>query len=307
MKSCPTCRRTYPDHGLNFCLEDGTPLVTASDEPPATMVMNTPPTNPGGQIPAPPTMQTSWDAKPNYSLQPKKSRAWLWVVGVLGIGLLLCGGGIAGLFVIGIMNEPQGNTVISTDPTPAPTGSPARNDRANVEKLDLSKWVRESSSFGTTEFTGGEFLMAARQRGYYYVLVAPAESTSENARSSVTLRNMNDAPSSLGYGLIFLSNPTPLVKGYAFLIDTKTRRYRVVRHEPSKELPVVNWAKSDLIRPGTAENTLEADHRGDNIDLYINGQKATSIRNVHGYQGGVVGLYSGDGVRIAFKDLEIRR
>src|ERR1044071_5577361 len=29
MKSCPNCNRTYTDASLNFCLEDGTPLITA--------------------------------------------------------------------------------------------------------------------------------------------------------------------------------------------------------------------------------------------------------------------------------------
>jgi len=33
----------------------------------------------------------------------------------------------------------------------------------------------------------------------------------------------------------------------------------------------------------------------------------TSIKNVYGYSGGVVGLYSGDAAKIGFKDLEIRK
>jgi len=32
MKRCPSCNRTYTDTSLNFCLEDGTPLV--ADAPP---------------------------------------------------------------------------------------------------------------------------------------------------------------------------------------------------------------------------------------------------------------------------------
>ena len=28
MKRCPTCKRSFEDDTLSFCLEDGTPLVT---------------------------------------------------------------------------------------------------------------------------------------------------------------------------------------------------------------------------------------------------------------------------------------
>src|SRR2546423_15006036 len=33
MKRCPTCNRTYTDDALSFCLDDGGPLLTVSDEP----------------------------------------------------------------------------------------------------------------------------------------------------------------------------------------------------------------------------------------------------------------------------------
>lgn len=258
---------------------------------------------------APPTqgVVTSWDNKPQYSLQPQKSsRSWLWIVGVLGVGLLLCGGGLAGLFVIGVM-VPDSNQVSSGNNTPKPPPPPTPDDTTSVQKVNLEEWVRDSSEFGTTEFRDGEFYMAARQKGFYYVLVAPKEYSTENARTSVKLRNVDDANSSLGYGLIFLSEPTPLTKGYAFLIDTKTRRFRVVHHEPKKENVVVKWERSTSIRSGAAENQLEARHKDNVVELLINGQVATSIRNVYGAKNGVAGIYAGDGARIAFKELEIRK
>ena len=45
MKTCPQCNRNYDDETLNFCLEDGSVLNRidqASDEPPATVVMQNP-------------------------------------------------------------------------------------------------------------------------------------------------------------------------------------------------------------------------------------------------------------------------
>ena len=50
-----------------------------------------------------------------------------------------------------------------------------------------------------------------------------------------------------------------------------------------------------------AANILEARDKGDTIDLYINGQLATSIKDTLTPKGGVPGLYSGDAAKIGFK------
>jgi hypothetical protein len=68
---------------------------------------------------------------------------------------------------------------------------------------------------------------------------------------------------------------------------------------------VTAWSSSKLINEGTAENTLEARDKGEKIELYINGQLASTITNKNGPKGGVPGLYAGDGARIGFKKLEI--
>jgi len=320
MKICPTCRRTYDDDGLNFCLEDGSVLTFTSPDAAPTVVMNQPRTtspSPGAGI------RTSWDTTQDagaYSMQPKKksSKAWLWVLGILGLVVVLCGGGIAGFFIyvasVADSNVRVNSTRVTTNSTPArsnnssswtPTPSPAETSTA--QEVDLSEWVKEFSVYGTTEFKDGEFLMAAKDKGYYYVLVAPDDFSTEKAITRVTVRNPDDASSSLGYGLIFHSDPTPLTKDYAFLIDSKKKKFRVVRHEPEKETTVTPWTNSNLIKPGTAENVLEARDKGEKIELYINGQLATTITNKQGPTSGVPGLYAGDGAKIGFKKLEIAR
>ena len=50
MKVCTACNRTYTDKTLNFCLEDGSPLIEKRDEAPPTIFMNQPRV----------TDQTSW-------------------------------------------------------------------------------------------------------------------------------------------------------------------------------------------------------------------------------------------------------
>jgi len=327
MKICPRCNKTYTDENLNFCLEDGSILTQAAAEsmPPTVMMSQPRPTDPNTppmqQVP-----QAGWNTgqqqqQAPYSMQPKKSsKTWVWVVLILGFVALLCGGGFIGvLFFIGSQAEltasnTQSSPTPSTKSTPAKSSSPSTtttsptSSRTDVEKVDLSEWVREFSAFGTTEMSGSELLMASKQKGYYYVLAAPADTyQTESADTKVTVRNINSAESRLGYGLVFHSNPTPLQQGYAFLIDTKKQKYRVVHHSPQKEDSVVSWSKSDAIKSGSEENVLEVRDLTDKIELYINGTMVTSIKNVYGYSGGVVGLYSGDAAKIGFKDLEIRK
>ena len=327
MKICPRCQKTYSDDNLNFCLEDGSVLTQASAEPPPTMINQAMPTQHQQTMPSQPA-QPQWNtgAPQPYSMQPakKSSKAWVWVLLILGGLALLCGGGFIGfLAYVGSQAEKAANTInaapspskgsnsttVNTNKTAAntTTSTAPASDRKDLETIDISKWVKEFSVYGTTEYTGGELIMGAKQKGYYYALVAPDEYTTDDSDTRVTVRNIDDAASSLGYGLIFHSNPTPLQQGYAFLINTKTKKYRVVHHTPQNEKSDVPWTSSPAIKPGKEENTLEVRDLADKIELYINGTMVKSITNTYGYAGGVPGLYSGDGVKIAFKNLEIRK
>jgi hypothetical protein len=274
---------------------------------------------PGPTNTSPSGMQTNWDANEatRYSMQPKKksSKTWVWVLGILGLLALVCGGGFVGFFVyvasVADSNSNSNTSRTYTTPTPKSSNSttaspsPTVSDPATRQAVDLAEWVKEFSVWGTTEFKDGEFLMAAKQKGYYYVLVAPDEYDTQGATTRVTVRNPDAADSSLGYGLIFHSDPTPLDEDYAFLIDSIRKRFRVVRHEPDKETTVTAWTNSKLINEGTAENILEVRDKGEKIEFYINGQLATTVTNKQGPTSGVPGLYAGDGAKIGFKDLEI--
>src|ERR1051325_7888928 len=95
MKVCPRCQKTYTDDNLNFCLEDGSVLNAMNAAPP-------PPTNPISE-PRPtqqqgfqPPQQQNWNVQPQqqYSMQPakKSSKTWIWVLLILGVLVVLCGG-----------------------------------------------------------------------------------------------------------------------------------------------------------------------------------------------------------------------
>ena len=299
---------------------------------PETVMMNqVRPTQPNPSMPSQQVQPGGWNTAPQqqqqpgqYSMQPKKSsKTWMWVVGILGLVVLICGGGGIGLLIfVGSQAEIESNTPTNrsntstnqgrkstTTPSSSPSTDPGpTSDRSTVEKVDLSEWVRPFSAFGTTEMSGSDFVMAAKQKGYYYVLAAPKDTAqTEQANTSVTLKNVDNADSRLGYGIVFHSNPTPLQQGYAFLIDSKKKKYRIVHHSPGKEDEVVKWTSSDLIKTGSEENTLEVRDLTDKIELYINGTMVNSIKNVYGFKGGVVGLYSGDAVKVGFNSLELRK
>jgi len=307
MKICPTCRKTYTDDGLNFCLEDGSVLTIATGPPPETLMMNQPrytdPNPTGGQ-----DVRASYGDQAAFTMQPKKSsKAWIWVLGIIAVLLLTCGGGFGGLLIYLASIAPDNR---NRTPTPSPTRpgftpTPTPFPRNQVQSIDLKDWVIKDSTVGNTDFADGEFFMSSKKPGFYYVVAAPAEFKTESASTSVVLRNVGDATSTLGYGIVFHSDRKPLQKGYAFLIDTKKQKYRVVRHEPGKEIDVVDWTSAPAIKSGTAENTLEVRDTPGRVELYINGEMVTTIKNTYGYKGGVVGLYSGDSVNIGYKKLEI--
>ena len=312
MKICPACRKTYTDDGLNFCLDDGSILTLSGDQTPETVMMNQarytdPNTAAGNQA----GIQSTYGNQPAYSMQPKKSsKMWIWVLGILGLLLVLCGGSGVAFFVYVASLDANRNSGPTASPTPASsrsTPSPSPFESKNVSSVDLADWVRKDSDFGNTEFKNGEFFMSSKQKGYYYVVAAPAEYKTESANTSVILRNVDNANSVLGYGLVFHSDPKPLEKGYAFIIDSKRQKYRVTRHQPGKEIDVITWTNSSAIKEGAQENRLEVRDKLERVELYINGEMVTSIKNTHGYKDGVVGLYSGDAVNVGFKKLEIAK
>ncbi|HQZ82287.1 MAG TPA: hypothetical protein PLR83_03630 [Pyrinomonadaceae bacterium] len=326
MKICPKCQKTYPDDNLNFCLEDGTVLQQmASSAPPPTVALNVPVT----QQPAPPqnfqqadSPQGGWQQPQQqaYSMQaPKKSsKAWIWVLLILGVILLACGGGLAGLFYIGYQEQQKQlantNSDTPTRATPTPgktttTTTTSPSGRSSVDSLDLSLWVRPLSVYGTTKYEGGELIVSSIGANSYYVITGAEDLKSTNADVTITVRNVDSKAARIGYGLIFHSNPDkPLEQDYALLIDSMKQRYRIAHHVPGDEKDIVKWTKNTAINSGSAENKLEIRDHPDTgkVDIYINGQLVDSIKNEFGYPGGVVGIYAGDAIPVAFKNFEIR-
>lgn len=118
MKICPSCRQTYTDDNLNFCLTDGSFLTTVSDPAPKTVYMDqtrvTNQTNWGQQGFQPPAVwqnqQNLQQQQPNYPVRIQSQDQTLPTISlVLGIFAILVGcfmGGIplgALAVILGVM------------------------------------------------------------------------------------------------------------------------------------------------------------------------------------------------------------
>ena len=320
MKICPSCRRTYSDDSLNFCLDDGSVLTFTTPDPQETLVINprssatVSPTIPSGS-------PTNWStpAQEQFTMQPpkKKSRVWLWVLGIFAVLILVCGGGFFGIaaYLSSVAEKAVNDatwkdnkgTANSKD-TKSNTGPSSNTETtADADEVDMSGWAKQPSSWGTTVFDNGELVMNSKDKGYYFVQVGLDKYETEGATTRVTLRNIDSGNTSLGYGLIFHSDPTPLSKDYGFLIDTKRTRYRIVQHSPAEERTIKPWTNSTAIKAGVQENTLEVRDKAGELQFYINGMMVTSFKNTNGPKSGVPGIYAGDAIKIGFKKLQVAK
>src|SRR5690242_19331882 len=225
MKHCPTCNRTYTDASLNFCLEDGTPLVADVDpnatirypaardtaEPPPTEIYRPQPQavtpRPTTTPPPPPPPQQQWTPTPAAAPPRKKSNAVWWVLG-----------GLAALFIIGIgivvmiiaLASLNSNTNTSTSNLNANTRNENRNSNVTantnvsnanananatipnslVDDFSEQKWGVANSPYGRTWYDNGEYHMSSRERTFV-VMYAPSDDYStENATVKVTARSV---------------------------------------------------------------------------------------------------------------------
>ena len=123
MKRCPTCKRTFEDDSLAYCLDDGSPLVaeTRSDSDP-TLVSPSPP-----PVQQAPTQFAQYDpVVSSFGATPKR-RVWPWVVGGLLVFFFFVIVIVAAILIPQIVKKSHNsNRVVIDVPTPEPseTSSP---------------------------------------------------------------------------------------------------------------------------------------------------------------------------------------
>jgi hypothetical protein len=307
MKSCPQCKQTYNDETLNFCLSDGSMLVQIFNQPqppPETVMMNTPRATANGQPVFTPQPQTFGNVPPR-----KKSRAWLWVLGIFGVIGLVGIVGVVGLVGLIASNVEDLNRTDSGKNLKKTTEATPTTSTPDVLKDDLSDWDYNNVKVGTTSHEDDEFIMTSKASNYYFILpTIKKDFQTKNALTKVTVKNVEAKSSVLGFGLLIHSDEdTPGKFDYFFLIDSKSKRFRIGKHNLTKETNLVEWTSSSAINDGTEYNDLEVKDENGSMNFYINGQSVKIVKDTENMKTGIVGLYVGGGIPIAFANLEIRK
>lgn len=181
MKRCPKCRKRYADESLNFCLEDGTPLIAEPDSEP-TLISPTVASRAT-------TPWTGASSPPSLSPPAPSSNRWILLGVVVGLALLLGGGAVALLYQF--TNSPSTNDRKEVASSPGPETRPTtergtatpRVDPTPAAPIDLSgEWdlvntIQQTSYPAYTNLRVGYHLVI-HQNGNEFT--ADGEKVSEN-------------------------------------------------------------------------------------------------------------------------------
>lgn len=334
MKRCPQCNRTYTDDALSFCLDDGSPLVSAGAPPPSdpSATVQYPQardTSPQptiafrpGQAPPPPTPPPAWSPMPPSA--PQKRSVWPWLLGIgavlvfMGIGVVILIFGIRSMINTNNSNgnSNNNNSRLANRNTNKNTNSDVDNSNTRstlssfTDDFSAKTWGTGESQYGNLWYQDEEYHMHATKGGYI-VMYGPdkPDYKTENATVRVGLRSIDGNPPTTGYGLVVHGEKKDgKLEDYGFLIyNGDNPKYKIVVHKAGVESRFVDWTPTSTIRTGTTPNQLEVRIRDLKMDVYINGQFVTSITDAEGYRRGRVGLYSSDAGEVAFDDLEISK
>jgi hypothetical protein len=340
MKRCPSCNRTYTDISLNFCLEDGTPLISDvvpaydphatvrdptprhTSDPPATEIYRQKPIlNQVPEMIQPRQPPPQWSPAPQLRPQKKSNAAWwviggLAVVGILGVGLVIM---LLVLARIGANENANNNAnprvvnnnrTANTNRTANANSNPSSLPESFADDFAAEKWKTGNFQFGDIWYKDDEYHMRSKDKTYLVMYAPLSDYATENATVRITTRSVDGSGPTSGYGLIVHGQKSPnnQLEDYALLVFTGAEpQYQVVMHKEGDQKTLVPWTKSAVIRSGTSPNQLEIRTRGDQLQFYINGRYLTRIADTENPKRGVAGLYTSGASEVVFDDLEIKR
>src|ERR1700674_3589248 len=190
MKSCPTCRRTYTDTSLNFCLEDGTPLITAAAPSPRPPEIHHQPAPLLNQV-DPMAQPRQWSPVPPMPPQKKSSAIWWILGGLLVAGILVAGAAIMILALASMSsNSNSANrnaNVRNSNARVVNRNSNSNTNGANVSNANSdaslpasmtddfseSKWGTGNYSYGDIWYADEQYHMRSKANSYL-VMYAPS-------------------------------------------------------------------------------------------------------------------------------------
>ena len=352
MKRCPSCNRTYTDDALSFCLDDGALLVgapgPANFDPQATIAYpaaretgGSPtqafPTNyPPQQVTPTPQPTPSWGPMPHAQPARKRSNPLPWILGIVGVLLVLGIGAIVMLSIAGGSNSNNSNAN-NSNRVASNANNSNRNANANAnnsnnanannsnynssnststasltDDFSTQKWGTGPRAFGSF-YADGEYHMQHKVADQYVVIYSPDEEAykTEEATAKVTVRSVDGNIPTAGYGLVVHGQLVDgKLQGYAFLIKNGSDpKYGIMLMEDGEQKAVVKPSTSSAIRSGTTPNQLEVRVKGEQLSFYINGQFATSITDTEDFADtdGRIGFYTSTGGEVAFDDLTVQK
>ena len=339
MKRCPSCNRTYTDPSLNFCLEDGSPLVpdagpgsspgsggysTSRDRTPQpTQMFQQQPTLLNQVEPSAQPRQWSPMGEP----PKKKSSAVWWILGGIVIAGVLVIGATVMILALASLGSNSNNTNANTN-TNRNSNSRVVNRNSNsnsnasntnsdstlpsslVDDFSEVKWGVGSFDYGDIWYDDDEYHMRAKAKSYLVMYAPNNDYNTEDATVRVTTRSVDGIGPSTGYGLIIHGEKSKAgeLEDYVLLIYTGSDpQYEILMHKGGQQTTLVPWTKASAIRGGTNTNQLEIRARGTELTFYINGQYVNRLTDSENFKRGVAGFYTSDTADVAFDDLEIKR
>jgi len=343
MKRCPSCNRTFTDVSLNFCLEDGTPLVADTGIDPGATIRYTDsrethrPSAEGypPQPVQPPRATVRYETPATRAAQPdqwaplppmppRKSNAVWWILGGIVVAGVVVVGVAAMIFALASMgsngnrntNNRNANIRITNRNTNNANNTNTTNVNSNAslppaitDDFSDETWGKGTFSYGDISYEDGEYRMRAKEKSYLVMYAPSNDYSTENAQVSVSVKDVDGGAVSSGFGLIVHGQKTSTqqLEDYGLLIFTGAQpQYQIIKHKAGVQTTVVPWTKSNAIRGGTTVNQLEARARGSQLSFYINGQYVNRITD-NEIKKGLAGFYTSGTSEVAFDDLEIRR
>lgn len=337
MKRCPNCNRTYTDVSLNYCLEDGTPLVTAgapapdpnatirypdprdtSEPPPTEIYRPAPPATPRPPTPAPPPPPQQWRPAPQAVPQKKSNAVW-WILGglaavvIIGVGLLVM---LIALASLGSNANSNINANTRNDNRNSNVTTNINNSNSNTsvpasftDDFSQQKWGIGTSPYGRIWYDDGEYHMVSKEKTFVVMYAPSNDYNTENATVSITARSVDGSAPSAGFGLmVHCVQKAGKLEDYALLIYPGDEpEYQIVMHKDGNQSSLVDRTRSSAIRSGSSPNKLEIRIKGTDLSFYINGQFLTRITDTENFRRGRAGLYTSDIHEVAFDDLSISR
>jgi hypothetical protein len=347
MKRCPSCSRTFTDQSLNFCLEDGTPLINDSAlDPGATLRYDPRETNPrpteiySQQAPVQPRPPVRYEeARPARSVQPsqanqwsplppmppaKKSSAVWWIVGgIVVAGIVVVGVAVMILALASMGANSNGNSNANNRNSNVRLGN--RNTNVNVNNLNLNtnavlptltaddfseeKWGKGNFSYGDISYEDGEYRMRAKENSYLVMYAPSTDYSTENASVRVTAKDVDGGAVSSGYGLIVhgQKNATSQLEDYAFLIFSGP--------QPQYEIIKHTAGVQTTVVPWTKSSAILTGTSENQLEVRARGTELSFYINGqyvnritdNEIKKGVAGFYTSGTSEVAFDNLEIRR